>query len=209
MILCNYHKLKIKAFWKKVSMKVYIFKLLNKFLHSLDRYNSSQLINRLKYCGIGVHFNGRITIISPRTVTINDNVHIGNNAYIDGRGGVNIGANTHISRNFVLQSSSHNYQGLRLPYDETYDLKLVSIGRNVWIGTNVVVVPGVSIGEGAIIGAGAVVTKDIPPMAIVGNQHHRIIKYRDEKHYKKLDQNQSYGAVSGKKLNVTIEKQKK
>ena len=186
-------------------MKTYAFKFLNRLLRSLDRHNSSQMMYKLKNCGAGVHFNGLVTIVAPEKVVIDDNVHIGNNAYIDGRGGIKIGENTHISRNFVVYSSSHNYQGARLPYDETYNLKPVSIGRNVWIGTNVILVPGVKIGDGAIVGAGTVVTKNIPPMAIIGNQHHRILKYRNEKHYNELERNQSYGGVSGRKVNTAIE----
>jgi maltose O-acetyltransferase len=60
----------------------------------------------------------------------------------------------------------------------------------------------VSIGDGAIVGAGAVVTKSVPPLAIIGNQPTRILKYRDVLHYEKLDQAKSYGGVSGKPLKV-------
>lgn len=140
-----------------------------------------RIMSKLKSCGIRVHFHGKITIVSPENIELNDNVIIGNNAYLDGRGGIKIGDNTHISRNFVVHSSSHQYQGTRLPFDEVYDLKPVIIGCNVWIGTNVVLVPGITIGDGAIIGAGAVVTKSVPPLAIVGNQPSRVIKYRDNK----------------------------
>ena len=150
-------------------------------------------------------FNGLIKIVAPENIAIADNVHIGNNAYIDGRGGIEIGTNTHISRNFVVHSSSHNYRGKRIPYDETYDLKAVKIERNVWIGTNVIVIPGVNIGEGSIVGAGTVVTQDIPPKAIVGSQHHRIIKYREDEHYNKLNHDRSYGGISGRAIDLAIE----
>ena len=189
-------------------MKTYIFNFLNRLLRSLDRFNNSQLMYKLKYCGEGVHFNGLVKIVAPEKIAIADNVHIGSNAYIDGRGGIKIGANTHISRNFVVHSSSHNYRGTRIPYDETYDLKPVVVERNVWIGTNVIVIPGINIGEGAIVGAGTVVTKDIPPKAIVGSQHHRIIKYRENRHYDKLDRHKSYGGISGKAIDLVIKNEK-
>ncbi|NET33461.1 MAG: acyltransferase [Cyanothece sp. SIO1E1] len=131
---------------------------------------------------------------------IHDNVHIGDNAFLSGRGGIKIGENTHISNNFVVYSSNHNYQASCLPYDDTHTLKPVVIGRNVWIGTNVVIVPGTQIGEGSIIGAGTVVNKNVPPFAIVGSQPIQIIKYRDCEHYEKLDAKRLYGGISGKLL---------
>jgi maltose O-acetyltransferase len=161
---------------------------------------NQELITKLNHCGELVNFQGKIEIVSPQNVVIENNVHIGNNAYLDGRGGIFIGENTHISRNLVIHSSSHNYQGIRLPFDDTYNFKPVVIERNVWIGTNVIIIPGVSIGEGAIVGAGTVVTKSIPPFAIVGNQPNRIIKYRDKSHYETLDLQKSYGGISGRQL---------
>lgn len=179
------------------------------FSRQLDKLNSfiiaennCYLMTKLQHCGKQVCFHGKVTIISPMNVEMHDNVHIGNNAYLDGRGGINIGENTHISRNFVVHSSSHDYQGARLPYDDVYQLKSVTIGRNVWIGTNVVIIPGVTIGDGAIVGAGAVVSKSVPPLAIVGNQPTRILKYRDREHYERLDREKSYGGVAGKPLKI-------
>lgn len=162
--------------------------------------NNRYLMTKLQHCGEKVHFHGTVTIISPGNVKMQDNVHIGNNSYLDGRGGITIGENTHISRNFVVHSSSHDYLGACLPYDDVYHLKPVIIGRNVWIATNVVIVPGVTIGDGAIIAAGAVVSKSVPPLAIVGNQPTRLLKYREQLHYERLDRLKSYGGVSGKPL---------
>ena len=119
-------------------------------------------------------------------------------AYIRAEGGLEIADNVHIARNLTLYTINHNYHGAALPYDHTYVAKPVVIERNVWIGVNVTIVPGITIGEGAIIGAGTVVAQDIPPLAIVGSQQARIIKYRDREHYIKLEQQKNYGGVSGK-----------
>ena len=164
--------------------------------------NNRYLMTKLQSCGEQVHFHGKVTIVAAPKIKLGNNVHLGNNAYLDGRGGITIGDNTHISRNFVVHSSSHDYLGACLPYDDVYQFKPITIGRNVWIGTNVVVIPGITIGEGAIIGAGTVVSKSVPALAIVGNQAPRILKYRDKLHYERLDANQSYGGVSGKPLNA-------
>ena len=61
--------------------------------------------------------------------------------------------------------------------------KTVIIGDCVWFGNRVTVVGNVTIGEGAIIAAGAVVTKDVPPLSIVGGNPAKVIKYRNKEHY--------------------------
>ena len=46
--------------------------------------------------------------------------------------------------------------------------KPIVVGDHVWIGMNAIILPGVTIGRGAVIAAGAVVSKDVPPMTVVG-----------------------------------------
>lgn len=50
------------------------------------------------------------------------------------------------------------------------------LGSNVWIGANAVITKGVTIGDGAVVAAGAVVTKDVPPMTIVGGVPAMVIR---------------------------------
>ncbi|MGF1590399.1 MAG: acyltransferase [Pleurocapsa sp.] len=195
--------MELKYFKQKINYKLakLVVRVTSWANSTVMNENHLWLKNQLKHCGKGVHFQGSIKIICPEKVVLDDNVIIGNNSYLDGRGGITIGQNTHISRNFVVHSSSHDYQGSCLPYDETYILKPITIGRNVWVGTNVVLIPGITIEDGAIIGAGTTVTKSIPELAIVGNQATRIIKFREREHYQHLDSAKKYGGISGRKLN--------
>ena len=103
-------------------------------------------------CGEGVRIYGRFRVSAPQNLYLGFNVHINENAFIRAEGGLKICDHTHISRNVVIYTMNHDYEGERLPYDEKKVLKSVEIGRNVWIGMNVCIVPGVTIGEGAIIG---------------------------------------------------------
>ena len=89
------------------------------------------LKSSFKSCGAGFRLNGRSIITGADQIVLHENVHIGTNAYIRGEGGVEIGANTHISRNLVLYSTNHDYNGACLPYDDTVRQKSVVIGRNV------------------------------------------------------------------------------
>ncbi len=149
------------------------------------------------HCGRGVRIHGRFRITAPKNFIVDDNVHINENAFLRAEGGLHIGANTHISRNLVIYTMNHQYEGEYLPYDAQKVLKPVEIGRNVWIGMNVTITPGVTIGDGAIIGMGTVVAKDVPPLAIVGSAPQQIIKTRDKTHYQTLDSAAKYGGMSG------------
>jgi acetyltransferase-like isoleucine patch superfamily enzyme len=152
---------------------------------------------KFKHCGRGVRLNGRFRASAPGNISIGDNVHINENAFIRAEGGLSIGSHTHISRNLVIYTMNHQYEGELLPYDHQKILKPVTIGENVWIGMNVSIVPGVSIGDGAIIGLGTLVSQDVPRLAIVGSAPMRIIKQRDEEHYNARVQQKAHGGMSG------------
>ncbi|MDB9886806.1 acyltransferase [Polaribacter sp.] len=109
-----------------------------------------------------------------------------NGLIINGNGQVIIGDNFHSGSECLLITSNHNYEGTSIPYDNTYIIKEIKIGDNVWFGNRVIILGGVTIGEGAIIQAGAMVHKDIPNYAIVGGNPAKVIKYRDIEHYKSM-----------------------
>lgn len=54
----------------------------------------------------------------------------------------------------------------------------VVIDDYVWIGARSTIMPGVKIGKGAVVGTCALVTKDVPPLAIVGGIPAKIIGQR-------------------------------
>lgn len=136
--------------------------------------------------GTQVRIRHKSNFIKASKIRLGSNVHIGENAWWRADGGIEIGDNTIISRNSVMFTANHNYEGSTLPYDRTFRYGRIVIGNNVWIGMNVMINQGVTIHDGAIIAMGSVVTKDVPPMAIVGSHGTRILKYRDEKHYEAL-----------------------
>lgn len=76
--------------------------------------------------------------------------------------------------------------GEALPYDSTNINKQIVIGNNVWFGDRVIVLGGVTIGDGAILQAGSVVVKDIPSLAIAGENPAKVFKSRDKVHYDNL-----------------------
>jgi acetyltransferase-like isoleucine patch superfamily enzyme/2-polyprenyl-3-methyl-5-hydroxy-6-metoxy-1,4-benzoquinol methylase/predicted Ser/Thr protein kinase len=165
-----------------------------------------RLLSKIKKKGFDSFLWGDIHNIScPENLEIGENVHIGNNSYIRAEGGVIIGDNTHISKNFVLYTINHNYEGKNLPYDETFIYKPVWIGKNVWIGMNVCVLPGTIIGDGVIVGMGTVVSGNVPPNIIIASQKWRKIGERNKEHYEYIEQKGCFGGIDG---NLYISKHK-
>jgi acetyltransferase-like isoleucine patch superfamily enzyme len=52
----------------------------------------------------------------------------------------------------------------------------IVIEDDVWIGMNSVILKGVTIGKGSVVAACSVVTKDVPPMTLVGGNPAKIVK---------------------------------
>jgi maltose O-acetyltransferase len=150
--------------------------------------------------GAGSRTNGRVEISDPDRANIGINVHIGHDSLLRAGGGIDIGDNTHISRECIIYSENHNYAGERLPYDETIRHRPVTIGRNVWIGIRVTILPGATIGDGAIIGAGCTVAGAVEPLSIVGAPTCQPLGARDASHYRRLEDAGRYGGKGGRAL---------
>lgn len=145
-----------------------------------------------------VRVNGPGTFTGVDQLRVGSNVHIGPDAFFRCEGGLSIGDNCHFSRRITIYTMNHNYEGERLPYDETQRLRPVSIGDNVWLGMGVTVLPGASIGDGAIVGAGAVVAGTVAAGQIVGAPIAMPLGERDTAHYESLLRRGAFGGPNGR-----------
>jgi len=143
----------------------------------------------------------------PENMQLGHNVHIGKDTEIQAAGGLKIGNNVVISYHCVLWSIDHNYEGELLPYDHARIRKPIVIEDNVWIGRNSLIRGGVTIGEGAVIAMGSVVVKDVPPLAMVGGNPAKILKFRNAERYNRLkSENKSLWIDEGKCGACDVEK---
>lgn len=111
-----------------------------------------------------------------------------NGMKIYGEGKVFIGDNFHSGFGCSIITQNHNFKNnpKAIPYDNTYILREVIIGDNVWFGNNVTILPGAIIGEGVIIQAGSVVSGKIEALQIIGGQPAQIFSQRNADEYYKL-----------------------
>ncbi len=157
-----------------------IIKIIKLFLTLFYTFIAKMTLHDLK-AKIKANYYTRLT---PRTKT-GTNVNF-NGFKVLGSGNVYIGNNFHSGFGCIVMTHNHNYEGEKIPYDETIITGDVIIEDNVWFGINVTVLPGVTIGEGSIIQAGSVVVSNIPKCAIAGGHPSRVFKYRNIEHYERL-----------------------
>jgi len=133
-------------------------------------YFPSHLFRRMVYRLAGVKLGKGSTIhmwanfFYPKGIEIGEDTIIGDHCFLDGRDKLTIGDHTDIASQVLIYNSEHDLS------DEYFRAKTapVKIGSWVFIGPRAIILPGVEIGDGAVVAAGAVVTKNVPPLTIVG-----------------------------------------
>lgn len=108
-----------------------------------------------------------------KNISIGKEVFINSGCHFQDQGGITIGDGSLIGHNVVLATINHDLD----PQNERKNhYAPITIGNHVWIGSNATVLPGITIGDWAVVAAGAVVTKNVPPLTIVGGVPAKIIK---------------------------------
>ena len=130
-------------------------------------YGYSLLLS-IKNAGKGCLIIGGGRFQSKEKITLGESVKIGEGALFVAHGGITVGNHTIISRNCVIRSREHDFNGEMLPFSDDFVYKPVTIGSGVWIGMDVTINPGVNIGDFSIIASNAVVTKDVPSGEVWG-----------------------------------------
>lgn len=121
----------------------------------------------------------RVSLLRACGFTIGAQVYIADELVIaeelEDRGNLTLGDRVSIAPRVTFVLSSHPNDSRIRPFAPVARAPIV-VEADVWIGAGVVVLPGVTIGRGAIIGANSVVTKDVPPLTIVGGIPARTIR---------------------------------
>ena len=108
---------------------------------------------------------------------VGEKVHIGEYAYIDYSGGIDIANNIAISEGAKIFTHNHSVHGQYRDWNKNIiSFSQLTIKNYAWIGANSIILESVScIEEGSIIAAGSVLTKNTEPYGIyAGNPAKRI-----------------------------------
>jgi acetyltransferase-like isoleucine patch superfamily enzyme len=122
---------------------------------------------------MGLHVPIEIGACRGASLTIGDSVFLNSGVSICALKSVTIGNNVAIGNYTLIMDSDfhsvedHTKPGVAAP---------VVIEDDVWLGARVTVLKGVRIGRGAVVAAGAVVTRDVAPYTLVGGVPARLIR---------------------------------
>lgn len=117
----------------------------------------------------------RMEIGEHGLITIGNGTYLNRNTLIIALEEVSIGKDCMISWDVIIMDSDLHGRTVA----DKPSSKPVRIGNKVWIGCRSILLKGVTIGDDAMIAAGSIVTKDVPPLAIVGGNPARILRYRE------------------------------
>ena len=159
-------------------VKAYCYYLLNKRLVNIPFHQLRNLFLGLFLgkIGKGTSFLMGVEIREGKNIKIGKHSVINANVLLDGRGGqLTIGDNVDIAQETNIWTLEHDPHS---DYHKDSGADVV-IEDYAWIASRVTILPGVRIGRGAVVASNAVVTKDVPPMAIVGGVPAKVIGERN------------------------------
>lgn len=147
-----------------------------------DKYRLS--CYQFKYLGENVKVRGGFRFGHTENLELQDNIVIGEHAFINAHGGVLIKSGTITGPDIMIFSVNHVYDTDEcVPFGEELSTKKVIIGENCWIGGKVFICAGVELGDGCVVAGGAVVTKSFPNYSIIGGNPAKVIKMRNVEKY--------------------------
>ena len=177
-----------KSFIQRIYIFYFIFipGLIKKIINYKELNNYLFMSKTKDFSKKGLNVNGNFKGITSN-LKYGDFFQINDNFFIHGEGSVSIGNYFHCGHNITIITTSHNiFDYTKIPYDEKRINRPVIIDDFVWFGDNIIINPGVKIGIGSIVFAGSVVTKDVPPLALVGGNPAKVIRYRDKDLFYKI-----------------------
>jgi acetyltransferase-like isoleucine patch superfamily enzyme len=122
----------------------------------------------------------RLVAANDALLELGDDVRMAMGTVINAGTDLMIGHHTLIAGFCVINSSEHNFNGLRNIAEQGFSHEPVYIGEETWIGAKAFIEKGSRIGRGAAIGAGAVVNGEIPAFAVALGIPARVVRFRNQ-----------------------------
>lgn len=166
-------------YYKKISTRNLLHFIIGLIPRVINYYKYSQYRKIAKKHG--AHISNSSIILKKLAKKSNKNLWIGENSSIgsyklDVRSPTKIGNNVIISNDSEIITTSHYIDS----HEWEHKYYGIEIEDYVWIASNVLILPSCrKIGYGSVIGAGAVITKDVPPMSVMGGNPAYCIKKRN------------------------------
>lgn len=127
--------------------------------------------------GAGVVIRPGVRVKYPWRLTIGNSCWIGEDAWIDNLGPVDLGNNVCVSQGAYFCTGNHDWSA------PAFGLIVgaIRVGDGAWVGAKALICPGVELGQCAIASAGSVITRDIPAYEIHAGNPARFVRKREFK----------------------------
>jgi acetyltransferase-like isoleucine patch superfamily enzyme len=132
---------------------------------------------------------GRYATISPTNLLggepgeglkLGDNANIGPYAFVGCSGYISIGDRVLMGPRVNLLAENHRFADLGRPIKlQGVERSFITIEDDCWIGAGSTILAGVTVAHDSVVAAGSVVTKDVPPLSIVGGVPAEVIRTRE------------------------------
>lgn len=116
-------------------------------------------------------------------IIIENKVFINDGCKINCRESIIIGEGSLLGQDVLIYDHDHDYKKGPTEKSNSFIVKKVYIGRNVWIGSGCIILKGVNIGDNSVIAAGSLITHDVPSNSLV---HNKRLLYQKEISYEKI-----------------------
>ncbi|WP_448672243.1 acyltransferase [Sphingobacterium multivorum] len=157
-----------KFFFKKIEFPSYIGKPV--FLHGVNKIAIGRRVRIFPNVRLEVHGD-------DSSLTIEDNVAIGQNVHITSGGNLIIGESTTILANVFITNIDHNYTEIdRHILEQEMLIKNTQIGENCFIGIGAAIQAGTILGRQCVVGANSVVRGVFPDYCVIVGVPARIVK---------------------------------
>lgn len=167
-----------------------IFWFLRALLYKLffGRFGFPSYIGKPVYIGrpknifignkVRVFPGARLEVVdNDSSITICDDVSIGQNFHATSGGDLFIGERTTFTENIMITNIDHEYQSLGVHVlSQNHNIKETRIGENCFIGFGAVIQAGTILGTQCIVGANSVVRGHFPDYSVIVGVPARIVK---------------------------------
>nr|BCB22820.1 acyltransferase [Erysipelothrix tonsillarum] len=111
------------------------------------------------------------------TITIGENVSIGQNVHITSGGTLSIGKNTTILGNTFITNIDHEYQDIGVPVlNQKNNITTTEIGENSFIGYGSAIQAGTRLGKQCVVGANSVVRGVFDDYSVIVGSPGKVVK---------------------------------
>lgn len=123
----------------------------------------------------------RAECIGVGTLTIGNNVSIGQGFHVIAKSDLRIGSDVLISSNVLITDTDHSYSDVNVPVLDQMDVvSSTQIGDRCFIGVGACIQAGTILGNGCVVGSHAVVRGAFPPNSVIVGSPAVIVRQYDE-----------------------------